>query len=126
MLTLIPFLPSTMYKHLVTMCIQSTLVNKRPCQTWPDRPYLNRTPYTNIFYPVAKLPVQEKINASQECICNERSWRIITGHNKNIKRTMTNNIRFLYVRIDPAKCDRAFRTWYDFENVSNFQHVLLM
>ena len=63
------------------------------------RSVLRKSPYTQIVYPVAKLPVRQKIYASLEYICNEhRISRIITGHKKNIKRTLTNNIRFLYVR----------------------------
>ena len=60
--------------------------------------------YTNILSGgEITIPVRQKIYAFQECICDEHCltrmhFAIITGHKKNIKRTFTNTINFLYVR----------------------------
>ena len=48
---------------------------------------------------VAKSPVRQKCYVFATNIVNhERIWRIITGHTKNMKRTLTNIIHFLYLR----------------------------
>ena len=41
--------------------------------------------YTQIFYPVAKSPVRQKMYASQKCICNEH--RLTRTHLMDRKRT---------------------------------------
>ena len=86
--------------------------------SWPDRPY------TKICYPMVKSPVLQKIYASQDCISNEHHLTRthladITGYTQNIKRILTNNIRFLYARSIRPSVTGSF-TQYRFYYVCSF------